>query len=266
MLDDDPAPRSPTFPTVRAGNRIVRGVVVGACALALVGVVRVARAAAPEAAPVGSIDLGGVVTTICSNQGSNGRDGGRATCGGQPNVGGVWQSDDGWVTNRRWQCVEFAQRVYEHMGWWTGPFPVAYAFEIFDRAAGMGMVATRNGKIDTIVPGDMIITDTGVSTTIYGGHVLVVERVDGATVVAKQQNTAPAEVTYTLAAGQLVDGPFVGHIRGIVHSPLNTAWTAGDVGEPEVVEAPPVDATSLPAAGAASSPGAATSPVVLRAH
>jgi hypothetical protein len=203
-------------------NKATRGLIAVACAAGLLGpVVHAARASTAAAAPVGHVELSGVVTTICANTGDGGRDGGRSTCGGQANVGGVWQGAKGWVTSRRWQCVEFAQRVYANMGWWDGVFPVDLAYEIFDRADDMGMVATPNGSIVTVAPGDMIIVNRGITSTDHAGHVLVVARVDGAVVTAEQQNTFPAEVTYTLVDGRLTEGPFVGHLRGVVHSPRN---------------------------------------------
>ena len=215
---------APTFTLVRGWNRnkATRGLIAVACAAGLLGpVVHAARASTSAAAPVGGVDLSGVVTTVCANSGDRGRDGARSTCGGQANVGGVWQGTKGWVTGRRWQCVEFAQRVYGNMGWWSGVFPVDLAFQIYDRADDMGMLATPDGTITSVVPGDMIIINRGITPSDHAGHVLVVARVDGATVTAEQQNTFPAEVSYTLGDGRLTAGPFVGHIRGIVHSPLN---------------------------------------------
>ncbi|MGQ0778414.1 MAG: hypothetical protein ACT4NY_29070, partial [Pseudonocardiales bacterium] len=71
-------------------------------------------------------------------------------CGGQQHVGG-WSGN--W-----WQCVELAQRFYQTKGWHSGIFSnVSYAYQIYDKAAALGITRQGNSGISSIRPGDMIV-------------------------------------------------------------------------------------------------------------
>lgn len=117
-----------------------------------------------------------------------------------------------------WQCVELAQRLYRVRGWYGTIFPVLTAAGIYDAAPGMGMERQANGAITRIVPGDMIIHSGG-----GFGHVTIVDRVEGGTVHAVQQNSSSARIDYSWTSGRLTGGSK--NVVGVVHSPNNRLST-----------------------------------------
>jgi hypothetical protein len=149
------------------------------------------------------------------------------TCGGDTHVGGV---SSNW-----WQCVELAQRLYYRRGWYTannGIFSgVSYAYQIYGQASSLGMTAHANGSGYIPVPGDMIVHTSADGNG--AGHVSLVDRVDGSTVYAAEQNiNNAADIgTYSLSGSTLSRTGM--HIQGVVHDPdnpnVNGAQLLGDV-------------------------------------
>ncbi|HEU5121513.1 MAG TPA: CHAP domain-containing protein, partial [Candidatus Saccharimonadales bacterium] len=136
-------------------------------------------------------------------------------CGGELHVGG-------WSANW-WQCVELAQRLYQKMGWHGGIFSgVNYAYQIYDLAGNLGMTRQANGSISSIVPGDMIIHGSDTPYSGGAGHVSIVDRVEGSSVYAVEQNTYNDQprASYTWSGGT-ISRPGTGTLRGVVHDPGN---------------------------------------------
>ena len=170
--------------------------------------------ASGNATPVYTATLDGVSVNICSNSGDRGADATDTECGGQENVGGY--------PGAIWQCVEFAQRLYQDEGWYSGDFPIGedgVAADIYGVASEMGMSTQANHSITSIVPGDMIIHGFDDEYSPDAGHVAIVYSVKGSAINAVQQN-APDQATYTLSGGTLTGGSG-NDILGIVHSPDN---------------------------------------------
>jgi hypothetical protein len=130
----------------------------------------------------------------------------------------------------KWQCVELAQRLYITRGWYPRTFGVAYAFQIWWSAPGMGMTRVANGTIRArdVHPGDMVVWRPGVATG-FTGHVAIVDFVSGTQVWVKEQNWGPATHAWDIQRGATVyslsGGRLTGHafppdqIYGVVHSP-----------------------------------------------
>ncbi len=172
----------------------------------------------------GSNWMGGQGVNACSMSGTWDT----VSCGGQTPVGSAWQ------------CVELPQRLYYTRGWYTqnnGRFiqspntPAASAYQIYDGAPFMGMVAYPNGSPALrIVPGDMIVHNH--TSGSPDGHVSVVDRIEGATVYAVEQNymvsgSGTAHLaTYTLSGTTLSRSDVTLPIRGVVHSLANTPTTS----------------------------------------
>jgi CHAP domain len=157
----------------------------------------------------GTAWFNGSGVNVCSDANGGGSD---PTCGGQEHVGGI---SGAW-----WQCVELAQRFYKTLGWYSGTFKsVNVAADIYANAGGLHMTRQANGKITSIVPGDMIVHGTHDKYSPRAGHVAIVDHIVGSTVYAVQENVAgkPA-TTYTLSGGTLSGGSGT-DILGIVHSP-----------------------------------------------
>jgi 5-hydroxyisourate hydrolase-like protein (transthyretin family) len=151
------------------------------------------------------------------------------SCGGDAPVGVAWQ------------CVELAQRLYYRRGWYTantGRFGVSYAYQIYDVAAGNGMITHDNGSGYIPVPGDMIIHNKGPNpgSNNNAGHVAVVDYVDGSGVHVVEQNYASTAhmAVYGLSSSALSrtlynrDGSFA-PIRGVVHDPDNALVASRDL-------------------------------------
>jgi hypothetical protein len=119
------------------------------------------------------------------------------------------------------QCVELAQRLYNHLGWWGGIFGgVRVASQIYGWAPSHGMSVHRNGSGYIPVPGDMIVSAG--SPAVSAGHVAVVDTVDldRHVVHAVEQNADPSgRSTYRLRGSTLSRPGAYGNILGVVHSP-----------------------------------------------
>jgi hypothetical protein len=173
----------------------------------------------PDAKPVlaGTAWFNGSGVNVCSDDNDQGSD---PTCGGKLHVGG---EPGEW-----WQCVELAQRFYQSLGWYSGLFKyvdsgtvttVATAADIYTHASGLGMTSQPNGKITSIVPGDMIIHGAADIYSPGAGHVAIVNYVSGSTIHAVQENVENTPTTtYTLSDGTLTGGSGT-DILGVVHSP-----------------------------------------------
>ena len=116
-----------------------------------------------------------------------------------------------------WQCVEFAQRMYNTRGWYSGVFPnVNGAVDIYGQASAMGMTPTLDGSVNpaSLVPGDMIITQEATF-----GHVMMVDSVSGNSIYTVDQNGGDGgRTTVTVTNGHMSDGSYY-QFKGVVHSP-----------------------------------------------
>lgn len=117
-------------------------------------------------------------------------------CQGQ-GVDVYWNGEVGYVSweynyvngvkvGMKWQCVELAQRLYTVRGWRSGLFPVAYAYQIWSVAEGMGMVRHPKGDGYVPVPGDMMVFDNSIASGY--GDVAVVDYVTQSDVYVCGQN------------------------------------------------------------------------------
>jgi CHAP domain len=124
------------------------------------------------------------------------------------------------------QCVDLPQRLYKKLGWYSGTSfaDIRYAYQIYDRAAALGFEAHPNGTGYIPVPGDMIVEDQ--TALNPAGHVAVVDRVNGGTIYAVEQNANPSGWhEYTLSGSTIGSGH--GAIRGIVHAPADHFTNGG---------------------------------------
>jgi hypothetical protein len=195
-----------------------------AAVCALFGMGLIASPAQADTTPTisGTSWMGGDGVNACSMTGTWDS----ISCGGQTPVGSAWQ------------CVELAQRVYKHNGWYPGNFPsVSYAYQIYSQAAAgnlSSMSVQANGSVTSIAPGDMIVhnynSDNSPDSN-NAGHVAVVDYVDGAGVHVVEQNYAmtahQAVYGYNASTGTLSRTLNNGYgkpiaIMGVVHSSLNT--------------------------------------------
>jgi len=173
------------------------------------------EAAIADVTPVlaGAAWFNGSGVNVCSDAGGAGSD---PTCGGQEHVGGV--------SGEWWQCVELAQRFYKSLGWYSGVFKdVSVAADIYSEANVLGMTRQANGKIKSIVPGDMIVHGADDVDSEGSGHVAIVNSITssakGLTIHVVQENVAgEPTTTYTLRDGTLTGGSGT-DILGVVHSP-----------------------------------------------
>jgi len=124
-----------------------------------------------------------------------------------------------------WQCVELVNRLYATKGWfprlWLGPETGSRAKDMYDYAVSgkyAGLSAHANGSGYKPVPGDMIVHSNG-----DFGHVAVIDRIEGTTLHAVEQNNSPtgrATYTYDTATGS-VSRPGA-TISGFIHAAKNT--------------------------------------------
>lgn len=162
---------------------------------------------------LGAAWFNGSGVNVCSDDNGAGSD---PTCGGQVHVGGV--------TGEWWQCVELAQRFYKTLGWYPGVFKdVSVAADIYSEASVLGMTRQPNGKITSIVPGDMIVHGRGDKFSPNAGHVAIVNSITsskkGLAIHVVQQNVeSTPTTTYILYDGKLTGGSG-NDILGVVHSP-----------------------------------------------
>ena len=188
-------------------------------ALTVSGVAGVSPALADTTPTIyGTSWMGGYGVNACDNSL------GGTTCGGDPAVGSPWQ------------CVELAQRLYYRRGWHTansGYFPgVSYAYQIYSQAGAMGMSTHANGKITSIVPGDMIVHGQAISSD--AGHVALVDYVgsDGVHVVEQNYSGTAHRAVYGFSNGTLSrtlndSSGYLMPILGVVHSPNNGGSGSG---------------------------------------
>ena len=167
--------------------------------------------------------------------------------GGDPNNDFGANTIDGVYIGEKWQCVELPQRLYYVRGWRKSIFPVAAAYQIYDKAGDMGMEAHANGSGYVPVPGDMVVLSGG-----SFGHVAVVDTVDNNNVNVVEQNWPGSGDRHSFARsgnnGSVLAGRGGYTVRGIVHSPNNHNTNGG--GNP-----PPVVTTVVSESDTATTEG-----------
>ncbi|MGQ0779426.1 MAG: CHAP domain-containing protein, partial [Pseudonocardiales bacterium] len=98
----------------------------------------------------------------------------------------------------------------------------SYAYQIYDKAAALGITRQGNSGISSIRPGDMIVHGPNASPYDEGaGHVAIIDSISGSTVnVVEQNGSSTGRAVYTLSNGSL-SRPGMVNIRGVVHDPDN---------------------------------------------
>lgn len=115
-----------------------------------------------------------------------------------------------------WQCVELAARLYHVKGWGTVFAGRNGGARYIPEGSG-GLEFHANGSGYVPVPGDLVIEAHG-----YYGHVTVVDRVEGNTIHAVEQNASRAgRKTYELEDSAAFGSYGGGFVRGFMHSPRN---------------------------------------------
>ena len=160
--------------------------------------------------------LGGAGVVVHSNGASTGTG---SSCAGFGTSNPAVQYGYGW------QCVELAARLYAVKGWGRvyadgGAAAGAYRYGAQYIPEGSPSLQFRpNGSGYLPVPGDLIIE----RYSSGWGHVSVVDRTVGNTVLAVEQNATPTgRHSYTLT-GSTLSGQYSGTVRGFVHAPANRA-------------------------------------------
>lgn len=132
-----------------------------------------------------------------------------------------------------WQCVELVNRLYAARGWyprlWLGPETNYGAKNLYTYAAQgkyQGLVAKANGSGYIPSPGDMIVHSNG-----DYGHVAVVDRIEGTSLIAVEQNsndmagnpTGWAKYGFDSTTGTISKPNTT--ISGFIHAEKNTLGT-----------------------------------------
>jgi len=122
------------------------------------------------------------------------------------------------------QCTELAWRLYTTRGWHSGLFGIQYAYQIWTQAVG-NMQKHAKGSGYVPVPGDMVVFNSSHPGSGGAGHVSVVDRMEGSTVQACEQNaSSTGRTSYNLNS-------MPSTCYGFVHDPDNplTQCTAATV-------------------------------------
>lgn len=129
-----------------------------------------------------------------------------------------------------WQCVELANRLYASKGWfsklWLGSdtnYGAKYLYTYAANGKYPGLLAKANGSGYIPVPGDMIIHNSGTY-----GHVALVDRVDGGTLFAvEQNNNSTGRTSYSFDSKTGAASKSNTTISGYIHAEKNTNTSGG---------------------------------------
>jgi len=128
-----------------------------------------------------------------------------------------------------WQCVELARRLWLASGWDDRVLAGPNAASIWNHAQSspLNLSTAANGSVtpSSISHGDLVVWGTGTYSPY--GHVAVVDKVEGTSVLVKEQNWDPTgETRLTVTGGWLSRRGFadsaaspVHPILGVVHHP-----------------------------------------------